>query len=187
MLALMDVLALYKGAGAYLEGHFLLASGRHTATFLQSTTVLQHPEQAEEIGRGVAALFAEERPDFVIGPAMGGVVLAFTVAKALGCRALFAEKDGAGGMTVRGALTIRPGERFLAVEDVVTTGGSLIKATAAAEARGGVCLGVGLIIDRGQARFPKNVSVRSLARLEFGSYAKDDCPLCRRGLPLEKV
>lgn len=183
----MDVLALYRAAGAYLEGHFLLASGRHAPKFLQSTTVLQHPEHAERIGRGLADLYAGERPDFVIGPAMGGVVLAFVVAKAFACRALFAEKDGSGGMVVREALTVRSGERFLAVEDVATTGGSLLQAAAAAEARGGLCLGVGLIVDRGQARFPAGLSVRSLVRLEFESYPANDCPLCRQNLPLEKV
>lgn len=191
MLALMDVLALYRETGAYLEGHYLLASGRHSPTFLQSTTVLQYPEHAERLGRGIAGLFPDAQPDFVVGPAMGGVVLAFTVARALSCRALFAEKDAADGMIVREALTIRSGERFLAVEDVATTGGSLMKATAAAETRGGVCLGVGLIIDRtaqgGQATFRGGLEVRSLARLEFETYPDDDCPLCRQGLPLEKV
>lgn len=189
---MMDVLSLYRETGGYLEGHFLLASGRHSPTFLQSTTVLQYPEAATAIGRGVADLFrgdlfAGEGPDFVIGPAMGGVVLAFTVADALGCRALFAEKDGAGGMVARDALKIGEGERFLAVEDVTTTGASVTAAIAAAEARGGVCMGIGLIIDRGQATFPEGLEVRALMRLDLESYPAHDCPLCRRGLPLEKV
>jgi orotate phosphoribosyltransferase len=195
MLGLMDILSLYRSVGGYLEGHFLLASGRHAPAFLQSTTVLQHPEHAFMIGRGIAALFGNfdnfnnlaRRPDFVIGPAMGGVILAFVVAKVLGCRALFAEKDGRGGMLVRKAFSIAAGERFVAVEDVVTTGGSLLKSIAAAEGAGASCLGVGLIIDRGEARFPQGLAVRSLARFDFVSYPAADCPLCRAGLPLEEV
>jgi orotate phosphoribosyltransferase len=184
MLGVMDVLSLYREAGAYFEGHFLLASGRHSPKFLQSATVLQYPDKAEQLGAALAALFGQPA-DFVIGPAMGGVVLAHTVAKALSCRALFAEKDGHGGMLVRSAFIIRPGERFYAVEDVVTTGGSLRKTIAAAEAAGAVCLGVGAIIDRGQATFTP--PLKALAHLTFPSYPAERCPLCQAGLPLEKL
>ncbi len=178
----MDVLSLYREAGAYFEGHFLLASGRHSSKFLQSALVLQHPPKAEQLGTALAALFPEGA-DLVIGPAMGGVVLAHTVARALGCRAIFAEKDGHGGMLLR-RFPIAPGERFIAVEDVVTTGGSLRKTIAAAEAARAVCLGVGAIIDRGQAVFTP--PLQALTRLEFPSYPAEGCPLCRAGLPLEQ-
>ena len=188
MLKQMQVLDLYREQNAYLEGHFLLASGKHTPTFLQSTRVLQYPRHAEAIGCALARLFAdvtaEHEIDFVIGPAMGGVVLAHVVARALGARALFAEKDGRGGMNVRSAFEVRADERFLAVEDVVTTGGSLKKAIAAAERHGAVCSGVGCVIDRGLSDLS---GLRSLTRLEFPTYAPDECPLCREGVPLEEV
>ena len=118
---------------------------------------------------------------------MGGVVLAFVTARALGARALFAEKDGTGGMFIREGLTVRPGDRFLAVEDVVTTGGSVRRAIAAAEAKGAQLVGVGAIIDRsgGQAAF--GVPFRALATLEFPTYAPEACPLCAAGVPLEEV
>lgn len=183
MLEPMDVLALYQRTGAYLEGHFLLASGRHSPKFLQSTTVMQHPEHAEALGAALAARFKELELSFVIGPAMGGVVLAHTVAKALGCRALFAEKMGKSQMMVRSAFKITPGERFLAVEDVITTGGSLRRAIRAAEEAGGHCADIGCIIDRMQSP----LAPRSLLRLEFPSYAPDACPLCQAGVPLEEV
>ena len=184
MLEGVNVLNLYKEAGGYLNGHFLLASGQHSPKFLQSTTVLQHPDKAEQIGKALAAQFGEP-PDFVIGPAMGGVVLAFVVAQALGCRALFAEKDGQGGMTIREAFEIAPGSRFVAVEDVVTTGGSLQKAIDATAAQGAECVGVGCVIDRRQST--SGLDIKALTRLEFDTYPPDDCPLCAEGIPLEEV
>ncbi|MGL4610609.1 MAG: orotate phosphoribosyltransferase [Trueperaceae bacterium] len=182
----MNVLDLYKTTGAYLEGHFLLASGRHSPKFLQSTTVIQHPEHAQGLGEAVAKLF-QHKPDFVIGPQMGGVVLAHEVAKALGCRALFAEKDGGGGMMIREAFTVKPGETFIAVEDVMTTGGSLFKAIRATEHYGAICTGVGCIIDRGLSILPKELEVKALAVLEFPTYVPEECPLCKAKMPLVKV
>ncbi len=179
----MDILNVYRETGAYLEGHFLLASGRHSPKFLQSTTVLQYPQHAETIGAALAEKLEDTNPSFVIGPAMGGVVLAHTVAKALGCRALFAEKDGAGGMKIRKAFHIDEGEPFVAVEDVVTTGGSLQKSIAAAEAEGGSCVSVGCIVDRGTSE----MELVSLKHLSFPTYPADACPLCAEGVPLEDV
>ncbi len=186
----MNVLEVYKEAGGYLEGHFLLASGRHSPKFLQSTTVLQHPAKAERIGEALAAQFdaaPDFAPDFVVGPAMGGVVLAFVTARALGCRALFAEKDGSGGMMIRAAFSIKPGETFLAVEDVVTTGGSLQKAIAAARKCGATLVGTACIIDRRDDAARGALPVKALERLEFPNYTPDACPLCDAGLPLEHV
>jgi orotate phosphoribosyltransferase len=183
----VDILNLYQETGALLEGHFLLRSGRHSPKFLQSTTLLQHPLYAEAVGQALGELFEELDIQFVIGPAMGGVVLAFVTAKALGVRALFAEKDGGGGMTVREGLTIRPGERFLAVEDVVTTGSSVQKAIQAAAAKGGRCAAVGAVVDRSAGRSEFGVPFRSLLQLDFPTYAPDSCPLCQRGIPLQEV
>lgn len=170
-----------------LEGHFLLRSGRHSPKFLQSTTLLQHPIYAEAVGQALGELFEDLKIDFVIGPAMGGVVLAFVTAKALGVRALFAEKDGEGGMRVREGLTIQPGDSFLAVEDVLTTGGSVQRAIQAAEALGAKCVAVGAIVDRSGGRAEFGVPYRSLTRLDFPTYAPDSCPLCQRGVPLQEV
>ncbi len=182
----MDVLHLYRQTGAYLEGHLLLASGRHSPVFLQSTTLLQYPDHAERVGNALAELFMDVEADFTIGPAMGGVVLSFLVARSLGLRALFAEKGETKGkgMVLRDAFRITPGERFIAVEDVVTTGGSLESAVHAAEREGGVCVGRGGIVDRGLSRFN---DLRALAKLEFPTYPPDACPLCAQGLPLEDV
>jgi orotate phosphoribosyltransferase len=185
MLSCVTILERYKETGAYLEGHFLLASGKHSPKFLQSTTVLQHPTHAEALGCELAGLFRDVNADFVIGPAMGGVVLAYIVARHLGVRAIFAEKSGPDAMQIREAFEITPGERFIVVEDVMTTGGSLSKARAAAEALGASCAGIGCIIDRGLAKMTP--LPRSLARLEFDTYSADACPLCQAGIPLVKV
>jgi orotate phosphoribosyltransferase len=183
----VDVLNLYKETGALLQGHFLLRSGRHSPRFLQSTTLLQHPLYAEAVGQALGELFETLELNFVIGPAMGGVILAFVTAKALGVRALFAEKNGQGSMWVREGLTIRPGERFLAVEDVVTTGSSVQQAIRAAEARGAQCVAVGAIVDRSAGRAEFSVPYRSLVQLDFPTYAPEACPLCQRGEPLQEV
>jgi orotate phosphoribosyltransferase len=180
----MDVLALYKQAGAFHEGHFLLASGRHSPKFLQSTTLLQHPVAMQQIGAALAAriMGAGHRPDFIIGPAMGGVVLAYEVARNLvaalpDVRAMFAEKDGQGGMKIREAFTVRPGQSFVAVEDVLTTGGSVLKAVRATEGYGAKCLAVAIIIDRREQTGPlQGYPLLSLEELYFETYAPDAVP-----------
>ena len=188
----MNILELYRQAGAYHEGHFLLSSGRHSPKFLQSTTVLQHPQPADLIGGGLANLLRDLKPSFVIGPAMGGVVLAYVTARGLGCRALFAEKgtDGAGHkiMTVREAFSIAPGERFVAVEDVLTTGGSVLKAVRAARELGAECVGIGCIIDRRKENTPlEGILLRSLERLYFETYAPNEVPESLAALPLQEI
>ena len=191
----MDVLALYREAGALHEGHFLLASGRHSPMFLQSTTLLQHPARMQLIGAALAQqlLDAGHRPDFVIGPAMGGVVLAYEVARHLAAtlpqvRALFAEKDGAGGMKIRDAFSVLPGQSFVAVEDVLTTGGSVLKAVRATERHGAVCLAVSVIIDRragpgALAGYP----LLSLQQLQFETYPPDAVPAWLAARPLQEI
>lgn len=175
----MTVLDLYRETGALHEGHFLLASGRHSPMFLQSTTVLQYPRHAEKIGAAIAAKIqgAGLTPSFVIGPAMGGVTLAYEVARHLNSRALFAEKDGQGGMRVREAFDIAQGETFVAVEDVVTTGGSVLKAARAAEARGGQALAIACIVDRRKEDGPLgDFPLLALERLYFETYAPGELP-----------
>ncbi|AFZ66511.1 orotate phosphoribosyltransferase [Deinococcus peraridilitoris] len=191
----MNVLDLYRETGALHEGHFLLASGRHSPMFLQSTTVLQYPHHAEKIGRAMAAQVraAGLAPSFVIGPAMGGVTLAYEVARHLDARALFAEKeyspDGTrGAMTVRDAFVIAPGETFIAVEDVVTTGGSVLKAVRAAEERGGRALAIACIVDRRRDGGPLGEHpLLALERLYFDTYPPSELPDWLAERPLQEI
>lgn len=183
-----EILQMYRDTGAMRTGHFLLASGGHTDCFFQSATVMQFPESARLLGEGIAELWRGTEIDFVIGPAMGGVVLAAVTAQFLGVRALFAEKDASGdGMFIRPGMSVRRGERFLAVEDVVTTGGSVMKAIRAAQGAGAVCVGVSAVIDRNEGETPFPYPYRPLTSLRVVTHDPDDCPLCRRGVPLEKI
>lgn len=179
-----DILELYKAAGAFHEGRFRLASGRQSPFFLQSTTLLQHPRALMEVGAAMSRqiLDAGLRPDFIVGPAMGGVTLAYEVARQLSAelpqvRALFTEKDGSGGMKLREAFTVSPGEKFVAVEDVLTTGGSLLRAVRAVEAPGARCLGLCCIIDRRAQTGPlQGHPLLSLKELHFETYADHEVP-----------
>lgn len=187
----MDVLKLYQQAGAYHEGHFLLASGRHSPKFLQSTTLLQYPHLTEQIGQALAAKLTQAaiRADFIIGPAMGGVVLAYEVARHLPeTRAIFAEKDGQGGMHIRAAFSIQEGETFIAVEDVLTTGGSVLKAVLAAEKAGGQCAAIACIVDRRKHDGPlEGYPLISLTRLVFDTYTPDEVPEWLADIPLQEI
>ena len=191
----MDVLALYREAGAYHEGHFLLASGRHSPKFLQSTTVLQYPHLTERIGQAIAEKLREAgiQAQTLVGPAMGGVVLAYEVARhcTFGeerTRAIFAEKDGAGGMKVREAFTVTPGETFVAVEDVLTTGGSVLKAVRAVEALGGRCVAIACIVDRRREEGPlQGYPLVALTRLHFDTYAPGEVPDWLAAVPLREI
>lgn len=178
-----DLLARLKDVGAYREGHFLLTSGRHGDRFFLLPLAFQRPRLAEAIGRAVAALFEGERVDAVVGPATGGIILAHEVARALGARSMFAEKDG-DAMALRRGFRLEPGERVLVVEDVVTTGGSVNKTIAALERFSPEIVGVGAVIDRSGGRAAFGAPFGAVATVEARDWAPEECPLCRDGVPL---
>jgi orotate phosphoribosyltransferase len=174
-----------KEWGVLREGHFVLTSGRHAPAFQLFAPAFSLPPAAEELGRAVAAKFAGQGIETVIGPAMGGVILAHEVARALGARSIFGEKDG-DRMILKRGFALREGERVLVVEDAVSTGGSVQKILRiCAEARADV-VGVGVIVDRTGGGTDLGVPMRALLTLEVPSYPADDCPLCRAGLALER-
>lgn len=179
-----EILQMLKETGVHMEGHFLLTSGRHSPAFFLFSQVFQHPRYAEALGRELARLFAGEGVATVIGPAMGGVILAHEVARALDCRAFFAEK-AEGGMAFKRGFAVRPGERVLIVEDAVTTGGSVKKVVGLVRAAGAEVVGIGAILDRsGGAVDFDQLPFRTLVHLDVPSYAPEDCPLCREGRPV---
>jgi len=180
------ILDRFRQAGALLEGHFLLSSGRHSPVYLQCALVLQHPALAEDLCRRLARAFADEGVETVLAPAIGGVVVAHEVARALGGRAVFAER-AAGRMTLRRGFALARGERTLLVEDVVTTGGSLREVQQLAEGAGADVVAVAALVDRtGGADAGFGMPLTALVRLEAPTYVPEDCPQCRQGLPLVK-
>ena len=180
-----SVLRLYEQAGGLQRGHFVLSSGNHSDTYLQSAVVLQWPWVAEALGRALAQPY-QGAVDAVAGPALGAVVIAHEVARALGVRMVFAERSG-GVMTLRRSLGLRQGERVLLVEDVVSTGGSLLEVRDLVVAAGAEPAGLAAIIDRRPAPQGAEPSfpVRSLARVRAAIWAPDRCPLCAQGQPTD--
>jgi orotate phosphoribosyltransferase len=179
------VLDIFRRVGALLEGHFRLSSGLHSTGYLQCALVLQHPREAEALGVALGALTAPVSPDVVMAPALGGIVIGQEVARALGVRALFAERQD-GAMTLRRGFALAPGERVLVVEDVVTTGGSTRETIDVAIASGGTVVGAASIIDRSGGNQGLAVPYYSLAQLVFPTYQPDSCPLCAAGVPVVK-
>jgi orotate phosphoribosyltransferase len=175
-----ETLALYEKTGALMRGHFRLTSGLHSDVYLQSALVLQFPEHAAALGATLAAPFRDAAATTVLAPAIGGILVAHEVARALGSRCLFTEREN-GVMTLRRGFSLASGERCLVVEDVITTGGSTREVVECVERVGGLVVGVGSLIDRsgGAARFA--VKRVALATVEARTWKPDECPLCTTG------
>jgi orotate phosphoribosyltransferase len=180
-----DVLDLFRQSGALLEGHFRLSSGLHSDRYLQSALVLQHPDLAEQLGHAIATHTAGLQATAVLSPALGGIVIGQEVGKALGVRAIFAERQD-GALTLRRGFMIGENDRVLVVEDVLTTGGSTRETMQVAAAAGGHVVGAAAIVDRsgGAARF--DVPFHALLEIALPACEPDRCPLCARGLPVVK-
>jgi orotate phosphoribosyltransferase len=180
-----ETLALYEKTGALLRGHFRLTSGLHSDVYLQSALVLQYPPHAAALGRALAAAFGAAGARTVAAPAIGGILVAHEVARALSARCLFTEREH-GVMSLRRGFALAAGERCLVVEDVVTTGGSTREVIECVERQGAVVVGVGSLIDRsgGAARFP--VKQVALARVVAPTWTPEACPLCATGSPAVK-
>jgi orotate phosphoribosyltransferase len=179
------VLDLFRRSGALLEGHFKLTSGLHSERYLQSALVLQYPELAEALGRELAARTGHLQATVVLSPALGGVVIGQEVARALGVRALFAERQE-GALTLRRGFTLSDADRVLIVEDVLTTGGSTRETAAIAQGHGAQVVGAAVIVDRGADPARLNLPLQALVRLEVATYPPDTCPLCAQQIPVVK-
>jgi len=179
--ALLD---LYRRSGALLEGHFRLTSGLHSPGYLQCALVLQYPQHAEALGRSIADLTRELRPTIVLSPALGGVVIGQEVGRALGVRAIFAERQD-GALTLRRGFIIGETDRVLVVEDVVTTGGSTRETMQVARAAGGQVVGAASIVNRGRD-VELGVPYVSLVTIDLPTFEPDKCPLCAQGMPVVK-
>jgi orotate phosphoribosyltransferase len=180
-----DILVIFREHGALLEGHFILSSGLHSNRYIQCALVLQHPQIASQLGSELASKLGNLGATVVAAPALGGVLVAHEVARALGVRALFTERQE-GRMTLRRGFRLADGETALVVEDVITTGGSTRETIECVEGAGGRVLAVGSLIDRSGGKAGLGLPKASLVTLEVENYHPSDCPLCRAGSPAEK-
>ncbi len=180
-----SVLSLFRENGALLDGHFLLSSGLHSTGYLQSALVLQHPAHAETLGRALAETLRPLAPTVVLSPALGGLIIGQEVARALGTRAIFSERQE-GVMTLRRGFSFRPEDRVVVIEDVVTTGKSTRETLAVIAGTGASVMGAGAIIDRSGGQSDLGVPFNALASVVFPLYQPESCPLCASGVPVVK-
>ena len=180
-----EVIARFRRAGALLDGHFRLSSGLHSGGYLQSALVLQHPDDAEALGRALADAVRTLSVQTVLSPALGGIVIGHEVARDLHARAIFAERQDR-ELTLRRGFSLARGERVLIVEDVVTTGGSTRETMAVARAAGAVVVAASSIIDRSGGRASLDVPLHSLAAPGPADVRSGACPLCQAGKPIVK-
>jgi orotate phosphoribosyltransferase len=184
-----DALSLFRRAGAYLEGHFRLSSGLHSPGYMQSALVLQNPADAEALGAALASQLRELRPQVVLSPALGGIIIGHEVARAFGVRSMFAERAPAApppALGLRRGFTLEPGERVVVVEDVFTTGGSTRETIEVAKAAGAKVVGAAAIVDRSGGAIDFGVPYKTLITLSLPTYEQAKCPLCAQGVPLTK-
>ena len=185
-----DVLKAFENTGAYLQGHFRLTSGLHSASYLQCARVLQHPHHAEQLGRELATaltILTNSQPiGLVVSPAIGGLIIGHEVARALGTPFIFTERDAAAKMTLRRGFTVEPGQTAVVVEDVITTGGSTREVIEVLRELGAVPVAAGSIIDRSGGKADLGIPRVALATLEVQAFQPASCPMCAEGSPVVK-
>jgi len=180
-----QVLDRFRERGALLEGHFKLSSGLHSPNYLQCALVLQHPADAEAFGRAIAAALPGLQPTAVLSPALGGLIIGHEVARALGVRAIFAERAD-GVLTLRRGFSLDPADRVVIVEDVLTTGGSTRETMDVARQWGATVAAAAAIINRSGSPSPVDVPFAALADFSPPPSKPEACALCAQGLPVVK-
>lgn len=180
-----SILEHFKYCDAFLEGHFQLSSGLHSPNYLQCALALQYPSDASGYGRLIAEEFVNQNIDAIASPAIGGLVIGYAVAQALNVRFLWTERQD-GEMKLRRGFSVRPDERIVVVEDVITTGGSTRECIAAFTAAGASVVGAASIIDRSNGTADVGVPRISLVSIDIPTYLPDACPMCAAGTAAEK-
>jgi len=180
-----EILKLFSDTGVLKTGHFLLTSGRHSEKYLQCAQLLQYPQATQKACHELAKNFKDMDIQTVISPAVGGILVSYEMARALGTRAIFAEREN-GEMALRRGFTLQPGERVLVVEDVVTTGGSVKEVINLVKSLGAEVVAVGVLVDRSGKKAEFGVKSFSLIDVEVESYLPEECPLCKQNIPIQK-
>jgi len=181
-----DVERIFKDSGAMLEGHFLLTSGRHSPVYWEKFRILEQPRLLEQLCHLIVEHFSAHKIELVAGPTLGGAIIAFEVARQMGIRASFAER-GDSGRTFRRGLGTKKGEKVLIVDDVLTTGGSLVEVITAVKQLGGQVIGAGVLVNRSEKPIDLGIPLYSCHQAPAVSYPSDSCPLCQSGIPLVKL
>ena len=180
MLTKKRVNGILEKTGVLLTGHFQLTSGKHSNKYLQCAKIFQHPDISAEISKDLAEKYDGYDIDIVIGPAVGGIILAYEVARQLEVRALFAEREN-GIMTLRRGFEIQPGSKVLVVEDVITTGGSVKEVIDVVRSAGGEVVGVAAVVDRSGGKAIFDVPFKSAIKIDIEVFDPLDCPMCKSG------
>jgi orotate phosphoribosyltransferase len=181
---MLDLSLLLPETGALLSGHFRLSSGLHSPGYVQCARLLELPRNARAIGEALGARVAAFGAEKIVAPALGGVIIGYTVAEALGLPSIFTERKD-GEMTLRRGFRIGSGEKVVIVEDVVTTGKSTRETATVIERHGGVIAGFASILNRSGKANPFDAPYESLLSLALETYDETSCPLCRQGVPLD--
>ncbi|RJO61519.1 MAG: orotate phosphoribosyltransferase [Dehalococcoidia bacterium] len=181
-----NVESLFKKTGAVLDGHFLLTSRLHSPVYWEKFRILEHPKYTQQLCAMIAERFKPENIDVVAGPTTGGIILAFEVAKQLGVRCIFAEKEESGKRAFRRGFLLKPGERVLVVDDVLTTGKSVKEVLEAVAEKNASVVGIGVLVDRSEHDLKLGYPLFSCLRSVTPAYKPEECPLCKAGKPLVK-
>ncbi|MBU4148783.1 MAG: orotate phosphoribosyltransferase [Candidatus Omnitrophica bacterium] len=179
------VIRIFEEKGALLKGHFKLSSGFHSSAYLQCALVLQYPEYAEKLCSQLAGYFRDEKPTCVVAPALGGVIVSYEVARALGARSIFTERKD-GKMLLRRGFEIKKSDRVVVVEDVITTGLSTKEVIETVMSTDASIIGVGSIINRSGKKIDFGVKLNSLIKLDLPVFPPEQCPLCKEGVKITK-
>ena len=185
MLTNKEIENIFLESEALLKGHFRLTSGRHSDQYMQCAKVLQYPHFTEILCKDLAERFQGEKIDVVIGPAMGGIIVAYEMARQLNARAIFAERVNE-KLELRRGFSIEPEDNVLIVEDVITTGGSVIEVIDLVRETGASIVGTALLVDRSAGKVDLGVRTERLLSMEVVSYQEEECPLCRENIPVVK-
>jgi len=180
-----EIIQIFKDSKALLEGHFQLRSGKHSNRFFQAALLLQYPDKAETVCRYLATKFAGKKIDTVVSPAVGGLIVGQEMARALGCKAIFADKED-GQLVLKRGFALRPGERVLVAEDVITEGGRVQQTIDLVRSCGAEIVGVAVLVDRSGGRAKFDVPHESLIQLSLPTYDPAECPMCKAGQAIDR-
>lgn len=180
-----EIIKIFEESKALLTGHFQLRSGKHSNRFFQAALLLQYPDKAEKLCAVLADKFKDMNVETVISPAVGGLIVGQEVARALGVRAIFADKENNQLILKRG-FTLRPGERVLVAEDVITEGGRVQQTIDLVRLFGAEVVGAAVLVDRSGGKAHFDVPHQSLLKLQLPTYEPAECPLCKENLPLDR-